>query len=81
MLIAFSFIGSLFSISKALIPEDAESGLALKVPLWAILLFLLKSGSSIGYIIFIISAFPHTAPPGSPPPSIFANVVKSGVTP
>ena len=68
---------SSLTILSIAIPAEADRGFALKVPGWCI--FVPFSSASIE-ISFSISFFPTSAPPGSPPATIFASVVKSGVT-
>ena len=77
-LLAFSHASVSSIIFSAAIPAAAETGFALKVPgcpifsrPWAAAIS--KSRSSK------ISLRPATAPPGSPPASIFARVVRSGL--
>ena len=76
-----ALIGCVFTSSSAFCPAAADSGFALNVPLWPMRDALLKPGSSLSWIMSMISALPVTAPPGSPPPSILASVHMSGVTP
>jgi hypothetical protein len=59
----------------------ADSGLALKVPACATRDARSQSGSPRKAIIDMMSRLPHSAPPGSPPATIFASVVISGVMP
>lgn len=61
-------------------PATAESGLALYVPGCGILVWRVASGVSFVDKKLMISARPATAPPGSPPANILANVERSGVT-
>ena len=61
-------------------PAAADSGLALNVPAWATRELRSQSGSPRNAIIDMMSRRPASAPPGRPPATILASVVRSGVT-
>ena len=67
--------------SRVAMAAAADSGLALKVPAWATRCARSQSGSPRNASIDMSWRLPHRAPPGSPPATIFASVVRSGVTP
>ena len=68
------------TILSAAIPAAAASGLALNVPRW-IAPGRRPPNSLRGSSTRMTSARPTTAPPGSPPVTTLASVVRSGVTP
>ena len=59
----------------------ADNGFALKVPACATREARSHVGSPRNPSIDMYVAAPQTAPPGNPPATIFASVVRSGVTP
>ena len=62
-------------------PAARDTGLALNVPGWGILLARSLTGSSVCWITFSSSSLPATHPPGIAPMSILAMVDMSGSTP
>ena len=63
------------------IPAAATIGFELYVPFWATRLDRFHCASSPKVIMLRMSRRPQTAAPGSPPATILASVVMSGVTP
>ena len=62
-------------------PAAATTGFELYVPFWATRFVRFHSASSPKAIRLTMSRRPQTAAPGSPPATILASVVMSGVTP